>query len=112
MLTRIASFLFVANTATLAIAMATSTLSTKMSRVKAPYNKYAKLLSERSYTSSSSYTNTLKAWSEYLFGQERVNDGFERAKSRLGQTNSAASKELQTSDGSMWTGELYLGSQG
>ena len=79
MLTRIASFLFVANTVTLAVSTTASTLSSEISQVKAPYNKYAELLIQHSNTSF---------WSSYLFGQNTINDEFARNKSRLGQTNS------------------------
>ena len=92
------------------------TLSISMSQVKAPsYNKYDSLRSTKPVTKAEKSLT----WTEMLLGPyetkpsdfKRKVDSFlakqERRSYKLGQ---AASKTLDSVDGNMWTGEVYMGS--
>ena len=93
-----------------------TTSSTPVTRVAAPYNKYASLIASEPISSRDDVNLSLL---ELFFGREKTSFEAEKdfylqdrqrqmtTKKRLGQ---GASRSLTTIDGTMWTGPIYMGS--
>ena len=96
--------------------------SAKMSKVSAPFNKYEAVIDRESFSPADEEYPT---WHELIFGKEKTSfqlakDRFlarqqglqsQRRRYKLGQSG-AATSNLSTIDGTMWTGQILMGSQG
>jgi len=112
MLNRITGLLSTLAVAEAAAEAETHTMPVK--EVRAPYDKYATLRSDKPIKAEKEL-----GWSELVFGEAEPTE-FERLISNWSaKTESpshrlranAASKKLSSVDGTMWTGAVYMGSE-